>query len=421
MKIMASEHRVKGILKRKLQNTPNRKNRNRFKEGRITAVLLSGILLLQTIMPFQVFAEADRQPPTVPEKLIAAQVTETTVTLNWAASSDNKGVRGYYVYRDGRKIKSISKTSFTNTNLIPGQKYTYTVRAYDAAGNVSDYSQPLVQAARNDMQNPTQPAEPVILSKTHTSITVSWKASSDNTSVKGYEIYCNDKKVSTTTSTYYAVKSLKPGVQYSLYIIAYDAAGNLSKKSNTITAATNTDEQAPSIPAGLKTSSVTGIEIDLVWTASTDNVKLKNYEVFCNGIKLASSTKTSYSHKKLLPGKSFTYTVRAVDAAGNISGMSSELKISTPADREAPSAPAGLKVKSATKSSASLSWSASKDNLMVKGYKVYCNGIEVADTTKTHYNAKSPFRLGLDVFYVKAYDLAGNLSESSNRVTVITY
>lgn len=387
----------------------------------LAAAFLTAAILLQALSPLQTSAVTDNQPPSVPTGIIASNITNTSITISWAEAHDNIGVKGYQVYQDGRKIRSVTKTCYTSTSLIPGKKYTFTVRAYDEAGNISGYSSPITEATASDTQNPTRPEEPVVLSSTYTSITVSWKASTDNTGVKGYEIYCNEKKVSTTEDTYYAIKNLLPGTKYSVFIKAYDIVGNYSTQSNVLSASTPADSQPPSVPAGLKASSVSGMEITLTWSASSDNVKVKTYELFCNGSKLSSSSKTGFTNKKLIPGKSYTYTVRAIDTTGNISDFSSPLKVSTPADNEAPTAPSGLKVKSATRSSASLTWNASTDNVKVKGYKIYCNGIEVADTTKTHYTAKSPFRLGLDVFYVKAYDLVNNISGSSNKVTVITY
>ena len=58
--------------------------------------------------------------------------------LTWSASLDNVGVTGYRVYRGGQQIASRgATTSYTDTSRPPGT-YSYTVRAEDAAGNVSD-------------------------------------------------------------------------------------------------------------------------------------------------------------------------------------------------------------------------------------------------------------------------------------------
>src|SRR5439155_586393 len=85
-------------------------------------------------------APPDTTPPTVPAGLTATAVSSSQINLSWAASSDTVGVSGYRVYRSGAQIATTSATSFANTGLQPSTTYTYTVAAYDAAGNLSAQS-----------------------------------------------------------------------------------------------------------------------------------------------------------------------------------------------------------------------------------------------------------------------------------------
>jgi hypothetical protein len=78
-------------------------------------------------------------------------------------------------------------------------------------------------------------------------------------------------------------------------------------------------------------------------------------------------------------------------------------------------------VKSAKKSSVSLAWTASKDNVKVKGYLVYWNGIQIAETSAKSYTVKIPVSLGVDCFYVKAYDTSGNVSEKSSTAVALSF
>jgi hypothetical protein len=80
---------------------------------------------------------ADTVAPSVPTGLASTGHTSSTVSLSWAVSSDNVGVTGYRVLRNGTQVGTASGTSFTDTGLSPSTAYSYTVRAYDAAGNVS--------------------------------------------------------------------------------------------------------------------------------------------------------------------------------------------------------------------------------------------------------------------------------------------
>ena len=82
----------------------------------------------------------DTQAPSIPANLTATVVLSSQIDLSWSAATDNVGVSGYYVYRDGAQVASVSGTSYSNTGLSAGTTYSYAVAAYDAAGNVSTQS-----------------------------------------------------------------------------------------------------------------------------------------------------------------------------------------------------------------------------------------------------------------------------------------
>jgi chitodextrinase len=79
----------------------------------------------------------DTQAPTAPGGLTVSGTTANSASLSWSPSSDNVGVTGYDVYRGGQLAGSVTGTSFTDTGLSAATAYTYTVKAHDAAGNVS--------------------------------------------------------------------------------------------------------------------------------------------------------------------------------------------------------------------------------------------------------------------------------------------
>jgi chitodextrinase len=397
------------------------KSCRRLRVPSIIAIMAASVLLFQALLLLPLRAAVDTQAPAAPAGLSVANATYTSISLCWSASKDDTAVKGYQIYRDGKKILSTSKTSYTNTDLIPGSKYAYFVRAYDATGNVSEESATLTASTISDTQNPTQPAGLSVSSRTYTQITLTWNPSRDNTSIRGYEVSCSDKNPVKTRANYYTVTRLQPGRSYTISVKAYDIAGNYSLQSNIITVATMADTTAPSVPAGLKAGETTPTEINITWLPSSDNVKLKAYEVYCNGEKVKTTSKNSFTGSKLAPGTTYTYGIRAVDATGNASPLSNSLKVTTAADNTAPSAPTALKVKSAKKSSVSLAWTASKDNVKVKGYLVYWNGIQIAETSAKSYTVKIPVSLGVDCFYVKAYDTSGNVSEKSSTAVALSF
>ncbi|MGW2180686.1 fibronectin type III domain-containing protein [Streptomyces sp. NPDC001732] len=100
----------------------------------------------------------DDTPPTAPTSLAAGTVTATSVPLHWEGSTDNTGVRGYDVFRDGTKVVSVSgsSTSTVVPNLMPATGYDFAVQARDALGNVSPMSSAL--HVTTGPYEPTSPA-----------------------------------------------------------------------------------------------------------------------------------------------------------------------------------------------------------------------------------------------------------------------
>ena len=76
-------------------------------------------------------------PPSAPSGLTATATSSSSVSLSWTASTDNIGVTGYDILRNGTKIGTTTATSYTDTSAASNTNYTYTVNAYDAAGQVS--------------------------------------------------------------------------------------------------------------------------------------------------------------------------------------------------------------------------------------------------------------------------------------------
>lgn len=82
----------------------------------------------------------DSTPPTVPQNIQATAVSSSQVNLSWYASTDNVGVGGYKIFRNGTQITSINTTSYPDTGLSASTTFRYTVTAYDKAGNESNPS-----------------------------------------------------------------------------------------------------------------------------------------------------------------------------------------------------------------------------------------------------------------------------------------
>jgi hypothetical protein len=85
----------------------------------------------------------DTEAPSTPTGLTATAVSSSQIDLNWTASTDNVGVAGYNIYRDGVPIDTSTTTSYSDTGLSSSTFYTYQVDAFDVAANESDKSVPV--------------------------------------------------------------------------------------------------------------------------------------------------------------------------------------------------------------------------------------------------------------------------------------
>ncbi|WP_338358581.1 endonuclease [Yeosuana marina] len=92
---------------------------------------------------------------------------------------------------------------------------------------------------------------------------------------------------------------------------------------------TSTDIEAPSIPANLVASNITATTTDLSWNTSTDNVGVIAYQIFNEETQIGTSTTTTYTVAGLTSSTAYAFTVKAIDAASNVSAASNTVSITT--------------------------------------------------------------------------------------------
>lgn len=98
----------------------------------------------QTITEFAGNGAADNVPPTAPTNLTAVAASSSQINLNWTAATDNVGVAGYNIYRDGNLVGTSSSNTYSDAGLSPATSYSYAVIAKDGAGNLSQASNTVV-------------------------------------------------------------------------------------------------------------------------------------------------------------------------------------------------------------------------------------------------------------------------------------
>ncbi|MFE7570415.1 discoidin domain-containing protein [Streptomyces sp. NPDC057539] len=176
-----------------------------------------------------------------------------------------------------------------------------------------------------DTQAPTAPTELAYTEPATGQIKLTWKASTDNTGVTGYDIYANNELRTSVAGNVTTFTDTQPtGTTVAYYVRAKDAAGNVSGNSNTVTRQGDTgDTQAPTTPANLAFTEPSSGQIKLTWGASTDNTGVTGYEIYANNVlrQTVAGDVTTYTDTQPA-GTTVSYYVRAKDAAGNRSGNS---------------------------------------------------------------------------------------------------
>ena len=177
------------------------------------------------------------------------------------------------------------------------------------------------------------------------------------------------------------------------------------------------------MPTRLAASGTTSTSTVLSWTASTDDVGVTGYEVLRDGAVVGTVPGTTYTVTGLPTSTTSSFTVRALDAAGNRSASSGAVSVTTSAggaDTTAPSVPTGLAASGTTSTATTLTWSASTDAVGVTGYDVLRDGTVVGSTANRTYTATGLAASTAYAFRVRAYDAAGNRSAASSALSVTT-
>jgi parallel beta-helix repeat protein len=441
-------------------------------------------------------AASDTQAPTTPSNLSVTSKSTTTVSLTWAASTDNVGVSAYDVYRGATVAGTTAATSLQITGLTPNTSYSFTVKARDAAGNASaasntvsvttdassggtgnilrEYWTGVSGSAISDipLNNPPTGSDTLtslegpqnwangygdrirgyitpttsgaytfyIASDNAGELWLSTDANPGNKARIAYvSTYTSYRQWNASLAQQSASINLVGGQRYYVEVLhKEDASGDhvsvgwTGPGISTITVIAGTylspysaaaDTQAPTAPTGLNSPTKTMSTVDLSWTASTDNVAVTDYDVYKNGVRVGSTAgATSYQVSGLTANTSYSFTVKAKDAAGNLSAASSTLSVTTvaSADTQSPTAPSNLASPAKTSTTVNLTWTASTDNVSVTAYDVYRGSVLAGTTSSTSFQVTGLTASTAYAFTVKARDAAGNVSAASGALSVTT-
>jgi len=421
----------------------------------------------------------DTQAPTAPT-LAASGTTQTTTNLSWSGATDNVGVTGYDVYQGAALLGSTATSTYAVTGLMASTTYTFTVKAKDAAGNISVASNTVsvtTSAPAGDTQAPTAPTL-AASGTTQTTTNLSWSGATDNVGVTGYDVYQGAALLGSTASTTYAVTGLSASTAYSFTVRAKDAAGNVSVASNTVSVTTlsagityctsqgnsindefigrvqigsidNTSGgisgyvDYTSLSTNLTQGAAATITITPTWTGSTYS---EGYAVFIDynqdgDFDDAGETVWSKATSTTTPAVgTFSVPTGATSGAtrmrvsmkyngtptacetfsyGQVEDYTVNIVVAA-GDTTAPSTPTNLVASGTTQTTTTLTWNASSDNVAVTGYEVFLNGSSIGTVTTTSSNITGLTASTAYSFTVRSFDAAGNNSAMSNVANVTT-
>ncbi len=375
-------------------------------------------------------------PPADPSGLTATASGTSQIDLAWTDNSGNED--NFKIERhagDGNfaEIATVGAdvTSFGDTGLSASTTYTYRVRAANAAGN-SGYSN---AASATTDDPPSPPADPSGLTATAngtSQIDLAWtdnSANEDNFKIERHAGDGNFAEIATVGAdvTSFGDTGLSASTTYTYRVRASNAAGN-SGYSNEASATTDDPPPPPADPSGLTATANGTSQIDLAWTdnaSNEDNFKIERHAGDGNFAEIATvgADVTSFGDTGLAASTTYTYRVRASNAAGN-SGYSNEASATTDDPPPPPADPSGLTATANGSSQIDLAWTdnaSDEDNFVIERHAGDGNFAEIA-TVGAGVTSFDDTGLAASTTYtyrVRAANAAGN-SGYSNEASATT-
>jgi chitodextrinase len=321
------------------------------------------------------------------------------------------------------------------SGLSQGTTYQFSVRALNST-SFSPWSAPV---AGTTLVDTTPPSVPVVAATPLSPgvVQLTWTESTDDLSFSvGYNVYVNGQPARSllphnTIPRLVTIHNLRAATTYEFTVKAYDSTGNFSPASEAVvlTTPTGTDVNPPAVPANLAVIPHWGNGISTVglgWGWATDDVGTLAYEIYMDGVLVGETlldvhyggVATFFIARNLPPGTTHTFTVRARDEAGNVSGESNPLTVTMlpSTDTTPPTAPTNL-TGSTSPGCGFLDfiWSGSSDNVDLPGqleYEIYEDGSFRGMWQGEVFEGS----FGRHRYHIRAVDRAGNHSAPSNEI-----
>lgn len=301
--------------------------------------------------------EPDTTAPDNVTGLAVSNLAYNSLTLSWTASASSD-VQSYKVYNGVTLLATVSGVNCNLTGLTPSTAYTFTVKAVDTSSNVSTGAnvQATTTAIPADTTAPTNVSSVSTSNLAQTSVTLTWPASASG-DVSGYDVYNGSTFITTVTGLTYGVTGLTASTQYTFWVKARDASGNVATGTGvTFTTSETADTTPPTVtisPAAgtfTSTQSVTlsgsdnsGGSVTIYYTTD-GSTPTQSSTVYSSAISVAATTTIKYFGK---------------DPSGNVSVVQTAVYTINQTDTTAPIAVTGLTAGTTTATTVPLSWTLS--------------------------------------------------------------
>jgi len=286
--------------------------------------------------PYSAVVSATTVILAAPTGLVASAVACNQTNLSWGASSSTN-LKGYNIYRNGAFDRQVlaPTTSGSDTAVTASTSYTYAVSAVDQSGNESPQSSP-ASAVTPSCPPPAAPTALTAVAASCQRVALSWIASTGVNAIQSYNVYRNAVLIQQVAgaSTGATDSTASASTSYSYTVTAVDTAGSVSGASNaaSVTTPACVDTTPPTVPTGLTVTSASCSQINLSWNASTDpDSPVKGYNIYRNGAfnEQVLAPATAAANTGLAASTRYSYTVTAIDGAGNESAASTAASATT--------------------------------------------------------------------------------------------
>jgi hypothetical protein len=416
----------------------------------------------------------DTTPPVFAGAAAVTNATNTSLTVTWAAATDNVTPQAQIQYQvcwsqsatqcatSFTAMASVTgATAYIANGLSPSKTYYFVVRARDQANNVDSNTVVRSGSTTADVTPPVFGGITGATGQSATTVQLTWSAASDNVDAASsivYDVYYSTTPggqnflvpdaTSTAGATSIVVSGLLPNTTYYFVVRARDTAGNRDSNTVQISEATLPDTTPPTFAGATVVNNQTETTLRVNWNPATDNTTAQSAIVYlvcwsqtstaCQTTFVTMATTApgavNYTATNLTPNKAYYFVVRARDAFNNVDTNTVVASGTTLADTAAPTFAGATSVSNASSTSLTVNWNAASDNVTPPANIIYricrtttangCNGAgftvttSVTGVTSHQFNSLTP--LTTYYFVVRAEDAAGNIDNNSVQVSGAT-